>query len=86
MASDDSIPAGCQNVDQMNRRTLTDGFRCGTVWTMAEIELGPLSDRLDDDEMKTLRKLVDQAGARLPAGDDHTIHTIAKRLSEDAMT
>jgi len=53
---------------------------------MAEIELGPLSDRLDDDEMKTLRKLVDQAGARLPAGDDHTIHTIAKRLSEDAMT
>jgi hypothetical protein len=86
MASDDSIPAGYQNVDQMNQRTLTDGFACGTVWPMAEIELGPLSDRLDDDEMKTLRKLLDQAGARLPAGDDHTTHTIAKRLSEDAMT
>ena len=53
---------------------------------MAEIELGPLSDRLDDDEMKTLHKLVEQAGARLAAVDDHTTHTIAKRLSEDAMT
>jgi TATA-binding protein-associated factor Taf7 len=27
-----------------------------------------------------------QAGARLGAGDDHTTHAIAKRLSEDAMT
>ncbi len=53
---------------------------------MAEIELGPLSDRLDDDEMKTLSRLLDQTGVRLPAGDDHSTHTIAKRLSEDAMT
>ena len=53
---------------------------------MAEIELGPLSDRLDDDEMKTLHKLVEAAGAHLAAIDDHTTHTIAKRLSEDAMT
>jgi hypothetical protein len=53
---------------------------------MAEIELGPLSDRLDDDEMKTLHKLVEQAGARLAAIDDRTTHTIAKRLPEDAMT
>jgi hypothetical protein len=53
---------------------------------MAEIELGPLSDRLDDDEMKMLHKLVEQAGARLAAIDDRTTHTIAKRLPEDAMT
>jgi hypothetical protein len=53
---------------------------------MAEIELGPLSDRLDDDEMKTLHKLVEQAGARLTAIDERTTHTIAKRLPEDAMT
>ena len=53
---------------------------------MAEIELGPLSDRLDDYEMKTLHKLVEQAGAHLASIDDHTTHTIAKRLSEDAMT
>jgi hypothetical protein len=70
----------------MKREALTDGLGCGTVWPMAEIELGPLSDRLDDDEMKTLRKLVELAGARLTAVDDHTTHTIAKRLSEDAMT
>jgi hypothetical protein len=86
MASSESIPARRQNVDPMGDRTLTDGFGCGTVWLMAEIELGPVSDRLDDDEMKALRKLLDQAGARLPPGDDHTTHSFAKRLSEDAMT
>jgi hypothetical protein len=53
---------------------------------MAEIELGPLSDRFDDDEMKTLNKLLEQAGARASLSDDQTTHTIAKRLSEDAMT
>jgi hypothetical protein len=53
---------------------------------MAEIELGPVSDRLDDDELKTLHRLLDQAGARYAGGDDHATHTIAKRLSEDAMT
>lgn len=53
---------------------------------MAEIELGPLSDRLDDDELKTLHRLLDQAGARFKSGDEHTTQTIAKRLSEDAMT
>jgi hypothetical protein len=36
--------------------------------------------------MKTLTKLVEHAGARLTGLDDHTTHTIAKRLSEDAMT
>jgi hypothetical protein len=86
MVSNESILARRPNVDQMDHGTLTDGFGCGTVCPMAEIELGPLSDRLDDDEMKMLHKLVEQAGARLPAGDDHTTHTIAKRLSEDAMT
>jgi hypothetical protein len=65
---------------------LTDALACGTVLTMAEIELGPLSDRLDDDEMKTLHKLLEQAGTKLAMGDDHTTHTFAKRLSEDAMT
>lgn len=53
---------------------------------MAEIELGPLSDRLDDDEMKTLARLLEQTGVRMPAGDDHSTQTIAKRLSEEAMT
>ena len=54
---------------------------------MAEIELAPLSHRLDDDEMKTLSKLLEEIGAP-PAGrsDDHVSHTIAARLSEEALT
>ncbi len=53
---------------------------------MAEIELGPLSDSLEDDEVKLLRRLLDQAGAKLATDDDHATQTIASRLDEDAMT
>lgn len=54
---------------------------------MSEIELGPVSDRLDDEELKTLQKLLDQAGAKYNTHDDAQItQTIAARLSEDAMT
>jgi hypothetical protein len=53
---------------------------------MSAIELAPLSDRLDDEEVKSLGRLLDQAGTKLPTMDDHTIHTFAKRLNEDAMT
>lgn len=54
---------------------------------MSEIELGPVSERLDDEEMKTLTRLLEQAGARYPANDEnHTNQVIASRLSEDAMT
>src|SRR4051794_27925912 len=54
---------------------------------MAEIELAPLSHRLDDEEMKTLVKLLADIGA--PAfgrTDEHVSHTIAARLSEEALT
>jgi hypothetical protein len=53
---------------------------------MSEIELAPLSETLDDDELKTLHKLVEQAGARLGGNEDQTRHKIATRLDEDAMT
>ena len=53
---------------------------------MSAIELAPLSDRLDEDEVKSLAKLLEQAGAKLPTMDDHTTQTFAKRLSEEAMT
>jgi hypothetical protein len=53
---------------------------------MSAIELAPLSDRLDEDEMKMLGRLLDQAGAKLPEQDEHSTHTFAKRLSEEAMT
>lgn len=53
---------------------------------MSAIELAPLSDRLDEDELKSLTRLLEQAGAKLPEMDDHTTQTFAKRLSEEAMT
>jgi len=54
---------------------------------MAEIELAPLSHRLDDDETKTLVRLLEEAGApRIAKHDEHSAHTIAARLSEEALT
>lgn len=53
---------------------------------MSAIELAPLSERLDDEEVKTLGRLLEQAGAKLPEMEDHTTQTFAKRLSEEAMT
>ena len=66
--------------------TLTARLGCGTVLDMSAIELAPLSDRLDDEEMKSLGRLLEQAGTKLPAQDDHTTHSFAKRLNEEAMT
>jgi len=53
---------------------------------MSAIELAPLSDRLDEDEVKSLAKQLEQAGAKMPSMDDHTTQTFAKRLNEEAMT
>ena len=53
---------------------------------MSEIELAPLSETLDEDELKTLQKLLEQAGAKYASADDQTRHKIATRLDEDAMT
>ena len=54
---------------------------------MAEIELAPLSHRLDEDEVRTLGKLLKEAGADpLDKSDEHASHTIAARLSEEALT
>ncbi len=59
---------------------------CGTLLRMSEIELAPLTDRLEDDEVKTLQKLLDQTGVKFTNMDDSTTQTIAARLDEDAMT
>ena len=54
---------------------------------MAEIELAPLSHRLDEDEVRTLAKLLAEAGAPpFDKTDEHASHTIAARLSEEALT
>ena len=54
---------------------------------MAEIELAPLSHRLDDEEMRTLSRKLEEVGApALGRSDEHASHTIAARLSEEALT
>lgn len=56
---------------------------------MAEIELRPLSQRLDDDEIKLLGKRLKDlgvAGFERGGGDDGLGHTIAARISEEALT
>jgi hypothetical protein len=54
---------------------------------MAEIELAPLSHRLDEEEVRALTKLLADAGAPpFEKADEHASHTIAARLSEEALT
>jgi hypothetical protein len=53
---------------------------------MSAIELAPITDRLDEEEMKNLGRLLEQAGAKLPKMEEHATQTFAKRLSEEAMT
>jgi hypothetical protein len=54
---------------------------------MAEIELAPLSHRLDEEEMRTLARRLEEVGApALGRSDEHASHTIAARLSEEALT
>ena len=54
---------------------------------MSEIELAPLSHRLDEEEIRALSGLLEQAGApRMPKSDEHAAHRIAGRLAEDALT
>src|SRR4051812_49347889 len=56
-------------------------------YAMAEIELAPLSHRLDDDEMKTLARLLDEAGGPQGGkGDEHPTHTNPGRPSGEALT
>ena len=66
---------------------LTADDACSTLTPMAEIELAPLSHRLDEDEVKTLWRLLSEAGATaIEKADEHASHTIAARLSEEALT
>jgi len=54
---------------------------------MAEIELAPLSQRLDEDEIKLLGRRLKEVGVgEFGPGDEGSNQTIASRLSEDALT
>ena len=53
------------------RRTLTSARRIATENDMAEVEIGPLTDRLTDDEIAELASQLEKVGApQLPHGDD----------------
>jgi hypothetical protein len=53
---------------------------------MAEIELAPVTDRLDEDEVKILEAQLDRASVHYNVTGDHPSQTVAARLSEEAMT
>jgi hypothetical protein len=53
---------------------------------MADIEIGPLGDHLDEDEIDALAKALEKVGApRLPKTDDGAAATIAGGLDEDVL-
>jgi len=53
---------------------------------MAEIELGSLSDRLDEEEMRELAAQLEKAGVRYDIHKEFASQRVAARLSEDAVT
>jgi hypothetical protein len=52
---------------------------------MAQIEIGPLTDRLADDELADLNKALEKLGARLPELDESIASTIADDLDDDVL-
>jgi hypothetical protein len=54
---------------------------------MAEIEIGPLTDRLSDDEIAELARQMEKLGAgQLPKGDSTEVGTVSDDLDADAVT
>lgn len=54
---------------------------------MAEIELGPLTDRLSDDEISDLKARMERMGApRMPEGDEREVAPIGDGLDDDVLT
>jgi len=54
---------------------------------MAEIEIGPLTDRLSDEEIAELARHIEKLGApELPRADASEVATVADSLDNDALT
>jgi hypothetical protein len=54
---------------------------------MAEIEIGPLTDRLSDDEIAELAKQMEKLGApQLPRADHTEVATVGDNIDDDALT
>src|SRR5437016_3937333 len=54
---------------------------------MAEIEIGPLTDRLSDDEITELARAMEKLGApQLPRADDTQASAVGDNIDDDALT
>jgi hypothetical protein len=54
---------------------------------MAELEIGPLTDRLSDDEIAELTNQIEKLGApALPRTDDSAVATVEDNFDEEAMS
>jgi hypothetical protein len=54
---------------------------------MAEIEIGPLTDRLSDDEIADLARQMEKLGApTLPRADHSEVATVGDNIDDDALT
>lgn len=53
---------------------------------MAEIELAPLTDRLEEDDVKLLHRQLEANGAKFKSNEDLPSQIVAARLSEEALT
>jgi len=54
---------------------------------MAEIELGPLTDRLSDDEIAELARQMEKLGAgQMPSTDDPTATALGDSLDDDVLS
>jgi hypothetical protein len=54
---------------------------------MAEIEIGPLTDRLSDDEINELARQMDKLGApTLPHADDSAVASVGDNLDDDVLS
>jgi len=53
---------------------------------MAEIEIGPLTDRLSDDEIVDLKARMERMGApKIPDGDDREVASVGEGLDDDVL-
>jgi hypothetical protein len=53
---------------------------------MANIEIGPLTDRLGDDEIAELKTRMERMGApKLPDGDDKEVASVGDGLDDDVL-
>jgi hypothetical protein len=53
---------------------------------MADIEIGPLTDRLGDDEIAELKTRMEKMGApKLPDGDDKEVASVGDGLDDDVL-